>query len=169
VYLAPFEAAVKTAGLQSMMNGYNELDGIPCAASEWLLDKVLHQEWGFDGVVVSDYFAVDQLQNAHMVTDNKMDSAVRALTAGIDIELPNTDCYGAPLKEAVACGLIDEAVIDSPPSPSSAPPSASSSHGPRDQSSPRSRAASYAQIFLWTRSLPLRVWLRRGRLRPHDP
>ncbi|MCB8942475.1 MAG: glycoside hydrolase family 3 C-terminal domain-containing protein [Ardenticatenaceae bacterium] len=112
VYLLPFETAVKAANLQSIMNGYNELDGIPCAASEWLLNKVLRREWGFEGVVVSDYFAVDQLQNAHMVTDSKQDSAVRALVAGIDIELPNTDCYGAPLKEAVACRLIDEAVID---------------------------------------------------------
>jgi beta-glucosidase len=112
IYLAPFEAAVKAAGLQSVMNGYNELDGIPCVASELLLDKILRQEWGFEGVVVADYFAIDQLQNAHMVTDNKVDSAVRALTAGLDIELPNTDCYGAPLKEAVACGLIDETVID---------------------------------------------------------
>ena len=112
VYLAPFEAAVKEAGLQSVMNGYNELDGIPCAASELLLDKILRQEWGFDGVVVSDYFAIDQLQNAHMVTDNKLDSAVRALSAGLDIELPNTDCYGTPLKEAVECGLINEAIVD---------------------------------------------------------
>jgi beta-glucosidase len=112
IYLAPFEVAVREAGLLSIMNGYNELDGIPCAASELLLDKILRQEWGFDGVVVSDYFAIDQLQNAHMVTDNKMDSAIRALTAGLDIELPNTDCYGSPLKEAVESGLLDESVID---------------------------------------------------------
>ncbi|MCL4265910.1 MAG: glycoside hydrolase family 3 C-terminal domain-containing protein [Anaerolineae bacterium] len=112
VYLAPFEAAVKEANLQSVMNGYNELDGIPCAASDLLLNKILRQEWGFDGVVVSDYFAVDQLERAHHMTDNQMDSAVRALTAGLDIELPSTDCYGTPLKEAVERGLIDEAIVD---------------------------------------------------------
>ena len=112
VYLLPFEAAVKEGRLQSVMNGYNELDGIPCAASEELLDTILRQEWGFDGVVVSDYFAVNQLQQAHQITNNKLDSAVRALTAGIDIELPNTDCYGGPLQEAVETGRLDLAVID---------------------------------------------------------
>ncbi|MCB0036531.1 MAG: glycoside hydrolase family 3 C-terminal domain-containing protein, partial [Anaerolineales bacterium] len=112
VYLLPFETAVKKASLQSVMNGYNELDGIPCAASELLLTEILREEWNFDGVVVADYFAVDQLQNAHQVTDNKMDSAVRALAAGLDVELPNTDCYGEPLKQAVESGLIDVALID---------------------------------------------------------
>ncbi|WP_420641724.1 glycoside hydrolase family 3 N-terminal domain-containing protein [Candidatus Leptofilum sp.] len=112
IYLLPFETAVKEANLQSVMNGYNELDGIPCAANEELLDTILRQEWGFDGVVVSDYFAVDQLQVAHHVTANKSESAVRALAAGIDVELPGTDCYGAPLQTAVAQGQIDEALID---------------------------------------------------------
>ncbi len=112
VYLAPFEAAVKEAGLQSIMNGYNELDGIPCAASDLLLNQILRREWGFDGVVVSDYFAIDQLEEAHHMTDNQMDSAVRALMVGLDVELPSTDCYGAPLKEAVERGLIDEAFVD---------------------------------------------------------
>ncbi len=112
VYLWPFEAAVCEEGLQSMMNGYNELDGIPCAASDLLLTKILREEWGFDGVVVSDYFAIDQLQQAHQITDNSTDSAIRALSAGLDVELPNTDCYGEPLKQAVEKGLIDEALID---------------------------------------------------------
>jgi beta-glucosidase len=112
VFLLPFEAAVKEAKLQSLMNGYNELDGVPCAASEELLEIILRQEWGFDGVVVSDYFAINQLQQAHHITASKTDSAWRALTAGIDIELPNTDCYGQPLREAIETGLIDAALID---------------------------------------------------------
>ncbi|MCB0153319.1 MAG: glycoside hydrolase family 3 protein, partial [Anaerolineae bacterium] len=112
VFLWPFEAAVKEANLQSVMNGYNELDGVPCAASTELLDTILRQEWGFDGVVVSDYFAVNQLEQAHQITDNKVDSAVQALLAGIDIELPNTDCYGQPLQTAVETGAIDPAFID---------------------------------------------------------
>ena len=82
IYLLPFETAVKTAHLQAIMNGYNELDGVPCAANQALLDTILRQEWGFDGVVVSDYFAVDQLQQAHHVTSDKSGSAVRALAAG---------------------------------------------------------------------------------------
>lgn len=112
IFLFPFEAAVKEANMQSIMNGYNELDGLPCAASEELLDTILRQEWGFDGVVVSDYFSVNQLQQAHQITAGKSESARRALIAGIDVELPNTDCYGAPLRQAVEQGLIDVALID---------------------------------------------------------
>jgi beta-glucosidase len=112
IYLLPFETAVKETNLQSIMNGYNELDGIPCAANQELLDTILRQEWGFDGVVVSDYFAVDQLQLAHHVTADKTGSAMRALAAGIDIELPSTDCYGAPLKAAIERGEFAEALVD---------------------------------------------------------
>ncbi|MFZ1400757.1 MAG: glycoside hydrolase family 3 N-terminal domain-containing protein, partial [Candidatus Promineifilaceae bacterium] len=112
IYLLPFETAVKITHLQSLMNGYNELDGVPCAANRELLDTILRQEWGFDGVVVSDYFAVDQLQQAHHVSRSKADSAVQALAAGIDVELPGTDCYGAPLKSAIEQGAIDVALIE---------------------------------------------------------
>ena len=112
VYLFPFEAAVRNAALQSVMNGYNELDGVPCAASEFLLTQVLREEWGFDGVVVADYFAIDQIEKAHQVTDNEVDSAIRALAAGLDVELPNTNCYGEPLKEAVASGRIEIGLVD---------------------------------------------------------
>ena len=65
VYLRPFEAAVRDAGLASVMNAYQELDGIPCAANRWLLTDLLRGEWGFDGTVVSDYFAIKQLDDYH--------------------------------------------------------------------------------------------------------
>ncbi|MCO6452755.1 MAG: glycoside hydrolase family 3 C-terminal domain-containing protein [Caldilineales bacterium] len=113
VFLLPFEAAVKQAGLHSVMNGYNEIDGVPCAASRELLTTILREEWGFDGLVVSDYFAVDQLQQAHHISPDRATSARLALDAGIDIELPSTDCYGEPLRAMVANGGLDEAVIDS--------------------------------------------------------
>ncbi len=67
VYLLPFEAAVKEAGLASIMNAYNEMDGIPCGASKELLSTILREEWGFEGMVVSDYFAVNQLQEYHQI------------------------------------------------------------------------------------------------------
>ena len=111
-YLLPFETAVKEANLQSVMNAYHDLDGVPCAASKELLDTILRQEWGFDGIVVSDYFAVDQIQHSHNLSRTKSESAQIALEAGIDIELPSTDCYGAPLIAAVAEGNLDLAVID---------------------------------------------------------
>ncbi len=112
VFLRPFEAAVREAGLYSVMNGYNELDGVPCAASHELLTEILREQWGFEGLVVSDYFAVDQLQQAHLISPDKGVSARMALQAGIDVELPSTDCYGEPLRRQVEQGKLDVALID---------------------------------------------------------
>ncbi|WP_130651220.1 glycoside hydrolase family 3 N-terminal domain-containing protein [Egicoccus halophilus] len=112
VFLSPFEAAVQEAGLRSMMNGYHELDGVPCGASRELLTTILRDEWGFDGIVVSDYFSVAQLWEYHQVAGDKAAAAAMALEAGIDVELPSTDCYDGPLAQALATGLLDEAVVD---------------------------------------------------------
>jgi beta-xylosidase len=105
-YLYPFEAAVREAGLASMMNGYNELDGIPCASNRELLTEILRDEWGFTGTVVSDYFAVTELTRYHQIARDKAEAAHIALDAGMDIELPFTDSFGAPLLEAVKQGQI---------------------------------------------------------------
>jgi beta-glucosidase len=112
VFLLPFETAVKQANLQSLMNAYHELDGVPCTASKELLTDILRGEWGFDGIVVSDYFAIQEIERTHHLSSSKAQSAHLALTAGIDIELPHTDCYGDPLVTAVRTGQIDEALID---------------------------------------------------------
>lgn len=112
VYLLPFEAAVKEANLASVMNAYHELDGVPCGASRWLLTELLRQQWGFDGLVVSDYFAINQLAEYHHVAESKEEAAALALSAGLDVELPSTDCYGSPLRRAITSGLLDEAVLN---------------------------------------------------------
>ncbi len=112
VYLHPFEAVVKEAGLRSVMNGYHELDGVPCGADRELLTGILREEWGFTGCVVSDYFAVEQLASYHGLVPTKEDAAAVALEAGIDVELPGTDCYGAPLARALARGDLDPASVD---------------------------------------------------------
>lgn len=112
VYLFPFEAAVREAALASIMNGYHELDGIPCGASAELLTDILRGEWGFEGTVVSDYFAINTLMEYHHVARSKAEAAGMALEAGIDIELPFTDCYGDALRIAVRQGKISEALID---------------------------------------------------------
>jgi beta-glucosidase len=111
VFLHPFEAAVD-AGLASVMNGYHELDGVPCAASEQLLDGILRGSWGFDGTVVADYFSVDQLLSYHGLARTKSEAAVLALGAGIDVELPSSDCYAEPLLAAVDSGDADLAALD---------------------------------------------------------
>lgn len=111
-FLYPFEAAVRVARLQSMMNGYHELDGIPCGANHELLTEILRHEWGFDGVVVSDYFAVAQLHDFHHVVRTYPEAATLALEAGLDVELPNTNCFGAPLEQALQKGLIAQETVD---------------------------------------------------------
>ena len=112
VHLHPFEAAVRSAGVRSVMNAYNELDGIPCAADRTLLTTILRDQWGFDGCVVSDYFSIRQLLDAHQFAVDEQDAAVKALVAGMDVELPSTDCYGEPLLEAVVTGLVATDTLD---------------------------------------------------------
>ncbi len=111
VYLHPFEAVV-TAGARSVMNAYHELDGIPCGAHRELLTDILRHAWGFEGTVVSDYFAVRQLASYHHLAEDGTGAARIALEAGIDVELPGTDCYGEPLVEGVQSGSIDLDIVD---------------------------------------------------------
>ncbi len=112
VYMRPFEAAVREAGAASVMNGYHELDGVPCGANRWLLTDVLRTEWGFAGVVVADYFAVNQLDAYHHVVTSSEGAAAAALCAGLDVELPMTDCYAEPLRRALDRGLLSVAELD---------------------------------------------------------
>ncbi len=112
IFAQPFWAAIQEAGLASMMNAYHELDGIPCGASRELMVDFLRGEMGFDGVVVSDYFTLDMLKVYHRVAADKAEAAVLGLNAGIDIELPATDCYGDPLRQALKDGRITMEVID---------------------------------------------------------
>ncbi|MDY0094724.1 MAG: glycoside hydrolase family 3 N-terminal domain-containing protein [Candidatus Vecturithrix sp.] len=112
VFLYPFEAAVKEAGLASIMNSYSELDGIPCCASKKLLREILRDTWQFDGLVVSDYFAINMLYEYHRIARTKEEAANQALLAGIDVELPSTDCYGEPLRKALEDGVISMDDLD---------------------------------------------------------
>ena len=112
VFLHPFEAAVRVGGLASVMNGYHELDGVPCAASEHLLNGILRDAWGFEGIVVADYFSVDQLAVYHGLARSKSEAAIVALRAGIDVELPSSDCFAEPLLRALETGDMDTAAVD---------------------------------------------------------
>jgi beta-glucosidase len=91
--LMPFEAAVK-AGAHTVMPSYNEVDGVPSHASRWLLTDILRGEWGFNGLVVSDYFGIEQLRTRHSVAADRSDAGIQALEAGVDLELP--DPHGFP-------------------------------------------------------------------------
>jgi beta-glucosidase len=111
VYAVPFEAAIREAGLASIMNAYNELDGLPCAGSRELLDDFLRGELGFNGIVVADYFAVATLCTYHKVAADKAAAGRMALEAGIDVELPATDCYAA-LRPDFESGALPMELLD---------------------------------------------------------
>jgi beta-glucosidase len=93
---------------------YNEIDGIPGHVNRWLLEKVLREEWGFQGFVTSDGFGVPQLHLLHHVADGPEEAARRAIEAGVDVEVPWGMCYPTLLEQVksgqVAMETIDRAV-----------------------------------------------------------
>ena len=112
IFLLPFEMAVKKAGAQSIMSSYHDIDGVPGTASRFLLTEVLREQWGFTGTVVSDYFAVRFLQTRHRVVADGTEAAARALHAGLDVELPFSECFTDGLPDALKRSLITQDEID---------------------------------------------------------
>ncbi|HEY0014140.1 MAG TPA: glycoside hydrolase family 3 N-terminal domain-containing protein [Allosphingosinicella sp.] len=110
-FFPPFERAVRELPIRSVMASYNEIDGIPSHANRWLLEDVLRREWGFDGAVVSDYFAIRELITRHRMTASPEEAAIRALEAGVDAELPDGDAY-SHLPALVRSGRVSQARID---------------------------------------------------------
>jgi len=108
-YLPAFHACVTEARAESVMAAYNRTNGEPCCGSETLLAKILRDEWGFGGYVVSDCWAVKDFHENHKVTPTPQASAARAVKAGCDLEC---GCTYEDLPAAVAEGLVGEADID---------------------------------------------------------
>jgi beta-glucosidase len=111
VFFYPFEIAVREGRVMSVMPSYNEIDGVPSHANKWLLQKILREEWGFDGLVVSDYFGINELMTRHNVAANQAAAAKRALESGVDMELPHTQCNNTLLQQ-IKDGLVSEATLD---------------------------------------------------------
>jgi beta-xylosidase len=110
--LLPFEAAVREAALASVMPAYCDVDGVPCHASRELLVDVLREEWGFDGLVASDYMGIEQLRTQHRMVPELRDAAAAALAAGVDVELPRSVAYAEPLAAAIDDGDVAEELLD---------------------------------------------------------
>jgi beta-glucosidase len=115
-FLYPFHEAVKHGGAISVMASYNEIDGVPSHANRWLLKDVLRGEWGFQGFVVSDYYAIYEMSyrpesHGHFVAKDKKDACALAIQAGVNIELPEPDCY-LHLAELVRKGVLQESQLD---------------------------------------------------------
>ena len=110
-FLYPFQMAVQEGHVMSVMPSYNEIDGIPSHANKWLLQKVLRDEWGFNGVIVSDYFGVNELITRHKVAADEAAAAKRALEAGVDMELPHDQCNHT-LVQQIRNGAVSQAALD---------------------------------------------------------
>ncbi|MEI8409872.1 MULTISPECIES: glycoside hydrolase family 3 N-terminal domain-containing protein [unclassified Kribbella] len=109
--LPTFETAIATADAGSVMSSYSDIDGLPASADPWLFTDVLRDQWGFGGTLVSDYWAVPFLSSMHRVAVDNADAGVVALTAGTDVELPDTIGF-AGLADKVASGEVSEDLID---------------------------------------------------------
>lgn len=111
VFFKPFEAAVKEAKVMNVMATYNELWGLPAHINKYLLKDILRKEWGFNGLVVSDYFAVNDVSTLHKVTPSVDEAGLLAFKAGIDMETPDPGGF-KNLKPYVADGRITMAELN---------------------------------------------------------
>ena len=116
VFLYPFKEAIQNGGALSVMPSYNEVDGVPSHANRRLLRDILRKEWGFKGFLVSDYYAIWELSDrpdthGHRVARDKKAAAALAVNAGVNVELPEPDCY-LHLVELVREGTLKESQLD---------------------------------------------------------
>ena len=92
-HLPPFKMCIDHAKPVSVMPSYNEVDGIPSHSNKWLLNDLLRNEWHYDGMIVSDYYGVDQLFNKHFVVNDQKDAAMTGFNSGVQYEFPQGNLY----------------------------------------------------------------------------
>ena len=110
-FFPPFEKIVKETNIRAVMPSYNEIDGVPSHANKWLLTTILRGEWGFKGVTVSDYFAINEMITRHHLVTDTTEAAFRALKAGVDIETPDAQAY-PKLLDLIKAGRVSEDEIN---------------------------------------------------------
>ena len=108
-YLSGYQGAVD-GGCRMAMTSFNTLNRVPSTANKWLMRKVLREDLGFDGVLISDYSAVEELI-PHGIAEDKREAARLAIEAGVDIDMMS-DVYLHYLKELVTSGEVDETLVD---------------------------------------------------------
>jgi beta-glucosidase len=109
VYLPPFKAGLD-AGAGTLMSAFNDLNGVPCTANSFILTKILRQEWGFQGFVVSDWDSVAELL-AHGVAATPEEAAAKAINAGVDMDM-HSGTYLRTLGDAIRDRKVSEATLD---------------------------------------------------------
>jgi beta-glucosidase len=113
IYLPPFKACIVESGARSLMISYNSLDGRPCSANDWLLNRKLKGEWGFRGFVISDAGAVGGINDLHRVSADYEESARQAFENGLDVLFQTTvDHFPLFFSRASKGGYIDSLAID---------------------------------------------------------
>ncbi len=108
-YLDGYQGAID-AGVTMAMTSFNSLNRIPSSANKWLMRDILRDKMGFDGVLISDWAAVEELIN-HTIAENKEEASYLAINAGVDIDMM-TLCYAHNLKKLVESGRVSESLID---------------------------------------------------------
>jgi len=111
-YLPAFEKCIREGKAESIMTAYNAINGVPCTANNWLLNKVLKQDWGFNGYIVSDCGAPGLLMTDHRYVKTPEAAAMIAIKAGLDLECGDY-VFGAPLLNAYKQYMVSTAEIDS--------------------------------------------------------
>lgn len=108
-YFPAYKAAVES-GCELVMTGFNTINGIPATGNQWLVKEVLRKEWGFDGIVISDYAAVEELIT-HGVAENEEQAAKMAIEATVDIDMQSS-CYALWLEKMAENGKIAEQQVN---------------------------------------------------------
>lgn len=108
-YLPAYGEAVK-AGARLVMTSFNTLDRVPSSGNKWLMRKILRDEMGFDGVLISDYGAIKEMVN-HNIAKDETEAGRLAINAGVDIEMMSL-CYSKGLKQLISENKIDSKLVD---------------------------------------------------------
>ena len=112
--LKSFEPAVREGKAMGIMAAYHDIDGLPVTANPWLLNQVLRDEWGFQGIVVADASAIRRLEKVHQVAPTMQDAVCLALNSGVDVQFldyPN-EGYQGSIIEGVKSGKVSQATLD---------------------------------------------------------
>ncbi len=114
VHLPPYQAAIQEAGVFSIMAAHNEINGVPCHASEWLMEDFMRNEYGFEGFMVSDWLDVYRIHTIHRVAATPADALAKSVNSGMDMNMHGPDFYYGVLKLVeegkISHSRIDEAV-----------------------------------------------------------
>ncbi|MCC8045970.1 MAG: glycoside hydrolase family 3 C-terminal domain-containing protein [Clostridiales bacterium] len=108
-YLPSYKACID-AGARAVMPAFNDINGVPCSANEWLLRDVLRKDWGFDGMTISDANAIAECVN-HGIAADQRDAARQCLQAGVDMDM-TSNSYIAHVQELIESGELDESVLN---------------------------------------------------------